>query len=101
MVFLYTLVGLIGAGALVFAVQNTEPVTLSFLNWRTVGMPVSFVILVSVFVGMVFASVSGFARQIELKLKIRRLETRIAQLSARTAAPASELPRKEPKPASV
>jgi uncharacterized integral membrane protein len=99
MVFLYALVGVIGAAALVFAVQNTEPVTLSFLNWRTVGMPVSFVILVSVFVGMLFASVSGFARQIELKLKIRRLETRIAQLSAPAAAPASQLPRKEPKPA--
>jgi uncharacterized integral membrane protein len=94
MVFIYVLVGILGAGALLFAVQNTEPVTVNFLDWRSVGMPLSFLLLLSVFVGVVFASVSGFAKQIELKLKIRRLENRIAQLSAR----APQSPRVEPKP---
>lgn len=35
MVFLYVLIGLLGAMALVFTVQNPEPITLTFLNWRT------------------------------------------------------------------
>ena len=36
----------------------------------------------NLFVGVVFASVSGFAREIELKHKVRKLEKRIAELSA-------------------
>ena len=95
MVFLYVLFGVLGAGAMIFSVQNTEPVTVNFLNWRTVGMPLSFLLLSSVFVGVIFTSVSAFATQIELKLKIRRLENQIARLSA----PAARSPRVEPEPA--
>ena len=97
MVFLYVLVGVLGAGAMIFTIQNTEPVTVSFLNWRTVGMPLSLLLLLSVFVGVLFTSVSAFATKIELKLKIRRLENQIAQLSALAA----RSPHVEPSPAEV
>jgi uncharacterized integral membrane protein len=82
MVFLYVLIGILGAAALVFTVQNPDPVSVNFLNWRTVAMPLSLLLLLAVALGIVVASVSAFATQIQLKLKIRRLEQQIAKLSA-------------------
>jgi hypothetical protein len=32
MIFVYLLVAILGAGAIAFAVQNPDPVTVSFLN---------------------------------------------------------------------
>lgn len=94
MVFLYALIGVLGAAALIFTVQNPEPVSVNFLNWRTVGMPLSLLLLLAVFLGIVVASVSAFATQIQLKLKIRRLERELALLSAR---PARQPQRVEPR----
>jgi uncharacterized integral membrane protein len=85
MLFVYVLMALIGVAATLFVIQNPDPVAVSFLHWRTAGMPLSLVILLSAFVGVVFASVTGFAQQIRLKLRIRRLEQRIAQLSTAEA----------------
>src|SRR6266581_3271996 len=93
MVFLYALIGVLGAATLIFTVQNPDPVSVNFLNWRTVGMPLSLLLLLAVALGMVVASVSAFAKQIELKLRIRRLEQQIAKLSA----PAKEPRRIEPR----
>ena len=87
MVFLYALIGVLGAATLIFTVQNPDPVAVNFLNWRTVGMPLSLLLLLAVALGMVVASVSAFATQIQLKLKIRRLEQQIARLSAPPAKP--------------
>jgi uncharacterized integral membrane protein len=95
MVFVYVLIALLGAAAMAFAVQNPDPVTVSFLNLRTAGLPLSLLLLLSAFVGVVFASVSGFAREIELKLKVRRLEKRIVELST----PVNQAPRVERGPA--
>jgi uncharacterized integral membrane protein len=82
MIFVYLLVAILGAGAMVFAVQNPDPVTISFLNSRSVSLPLSLLLMLSVFVGVVFAAVSGFAREIELRLKVRQLKKRIVELSA-------------------
>ncbi len=87
MVFLYVLIGLVGAMALVFTVQNPDPVTLTFLNWRTTPLPQSLLLLLSAFVGVVCAAVSGFAQQFQLKRKIRRLETRLTILSRELDSP--------------
>jgi len=95
MVFVYVLVGLLGAAAMAFAVQNPDPVAVTFLGWQTVSLPLSLLLLLSVFVGVVFASVSGFAREIELMRKVRRLEKRIVELSA----PMNQTPRVEKGPA--
>ena len=82
MVFVYVLIAILGAAAMAFAVQNPDAVTVTFLPSRAVSLPLSILLMLSVFVGVVFASVSGFAREIELKLKVRKLEKRIAELSA-------------------
>jgi len=93
MVFLYTLIGVLGAAAMIFTVQNPDPVSVNFLDWRSAGMPLSLLLLLAVFLGIVVASVSAFAKQIELKLRIRRLEQQIAKLSA----PAKQPRRVEPQ----
>jgi uncharacterized integral membrane protein len=95
MIFVYVLIAFLGAAAMAFAVQNPDPVTVSFLNSRTASLPLSLLLLLSAFVGVVFASVSGFAREIELKLKVRQLEKRIVKLSG----PVNQTPRVERGPA--
>src|SRR5262249_44020246 len=80
-IFVYLVMALLGVAAAVFAVENPDPVTLRFLMWRTASLPLSVIILLAAFVGVVSASVSGFAQQIELRRKIRRLEHRIVRLS--------------------
>jgi uncharacterized integral membrane protein len=94
MVFLYALIGVLGAAALIFTVQNPEPVSVNFLNWRTIAMPLSLLLLLAVFLGILVASISAFAKQIELKLKIRRLEHQIVKLSAPARQPARVEPRR-------
>jgi len=81
MVFVYVLVAILGVGAVVFTIQNPQPVAVTFLQWRTVELPLSLVMLLSAFVGLLFASISGFAQQIQLQRRIRRLEDRLAELS--------------------
>ena len=98
MVFLYTLIGVLGAAAMIFTVQNPDPVSVNFLNWRSVGMPLSLLLLLAVFLGIVVASVSAFAKQIELKLKIRRLEQQITKLSAPAKQPRRVEPRQVDQP---
>ena len=73
MVFLYVLIGVLGAAAWIFTVQNPDAVSVNFLNWRTMEMPLSLLLLLAVALGSVVASVSAFATQIQLKLNIRRL----------------------------
>jgi uncharacterized integral membrane protein len=81
MVFIYLLMAVVGVLAMIFAVQNPDPVAVRFLQWRIADLPLSLVILFSAIIGVICAAVSGFAQQVRLKLKIRQLERRIAQLS--------------------
>ena len=66
MVFVYVLMALLGAAAMAFALQNPDPATVNFLNSKTASLPLSLLSLLSLlsaFVGVLFASVSGFARE--------------------------------------
>ncbi len=81
MLFVYVLMALVGAAAAVFAIQNLDPVVIRFLVWRVEGMPLALVILLSAFVGVVFASLSGFAQQWRLRSRLRQLENQVAQLA--------------------
>jgi uncharacterized integral membrane protein len=94
MVLVYLVIGVLGAAAMAFAVQNPDPVTVSLLKSRTVSLPLYLLLLMSAFAGVLFASVSGFAREIELKLTIRKLEKRIVELTA----PVHQTPRVEREP---
>ena len=93
MVFLYALIGVLGAAAMIFTVQNPDPVAVNFLAWRSVAMPLSLLLLLAVFLGLVISSISAFAKQIELKFKIR-LEQQIAKLSSPVKPPQRVEPRR-------
>ncbi|HET8578935.1 MAG TPA: LapA family protein [Methylomirabilota bacterium] len=85
MILVYLFMGLIGAAAAIFALQNLEPVVVRFLVWRVEGMPLALVILLSAFIGIIFASTSAFAQQWRLRFRLRQLEHQVAQLSAAQA----------------
>ncbi len=81
MLFVYLLVAILGVGAALFTLQNTDMVAVNFLGWRTVELPVSLVVLLSAFVGIVVASISAFAQQIQFERRIRKLQRRLAELA--------------------
>jgi uncharacterized integral membrane protein len=95
MLFVYVLMALIGAAAAIFAIQNLDPVVIRFLVWRVEGMPVALVILLSAFIGIVFAALSGFAQQWRLRSRLRQLENQVAQLSAAEVQRGAQQPRGE------
>ncbi len=98
MLFVYVFMALIGAAAALFAIQNLDPVVVRFLVWRVDGMPLALVILVSAFIGIVFASTSGFAQQWKLRFRLRQLEHQVAQLKATEMQRVSQTPRAEQAP---
>ena len=55
MTLAYILLVLVGAACAVFALQNMDPVVIRFVTWRVEGMPLGFVILLSVLGGVIFA----------------------------------------------
>lgn len=77
MTFAYLLLILVGAACAVFALQNMDPVVIRFVTWRVEGMPLGFVILLSLLGGLVFASVIGLIRHWKLRSRIRQLEARL------------------------
>jgi uncharacterized integral membrane protein len=93
MLFVYVLMALLGASAAIFAIQNLDPVVIRFLVWRVDGMPVALVILLSAFIGIVFAALSGFAQQWRLRSRVRQLESQVARLSAAEVERSARPPR--------
>ena len=82
MIAIYLLMALIGSVATLFAAQNIDPVVIRFLVWRIEGMPLALVILLSLLVGVIFASLSGAVRHWRLRSRVRQLENQVAQLTA-------------------
>ena len=82
MIVIYLLMALVGALVTIFAAQNIDPVVIRFVTWRIEGMPLALVILLSLLVGVVFASLSGAVRVWKLRYRIRQLESQVAQLTA-------------------
>jgi uncharacterized integral membrane protein len=91
MIFIYLLMALLGSAATVFALQNRDPVEISFLTWSVTGMPLALVILLSLLVGVTFASLSGLVKVLRMRYRIRQLENQVAQLIA--AKPGATVPR--------
>ncbi len=89
MIIIYLLMALLGSAATIFALQNREPVEISFLAWSVQGMPLALVILLSLLLGVVFASLSGLVKILKLRYRVRQLETQVAQLIAAQTPPSS------------
>ena len=89
MIIIYLLMALLGSMATIFALQNRDPVEIWFLTWSVQGMPLALVILLSVLLGTVFASLSGLVKILKLKYRIRQLEAQVSQLTAAQTPPPS------------
>ena len=91
MIIIYLLMALLGSMATIFAFQNLEPpVEIRFLVWSVTGMPLALVILLSLLLGIVFASLSGLMKVLKLRYRVRQLEAQVSQLIAgQTPSPSS------------
>ena len=87
MTLAYILLVLVGAACAVFALQNMDPVVIRFVTWRVEGMPLGFVILLSVLGGLIFASCVGLLRHWKLRSRIRQLESQLAATGRPTVPP--------------
>jgi uncharacterized integral membrane protein len=87
MIIIYLLMALLGSMATIFALQNSGTVDISFLAWSVTGMPVALVILLSLLLGIVFASLTGVMKILKLRYRIRQLEAQVSQLIAAQAPP--------------
>ena len=94
MIVIYLLMALLGSAATIFALQNRDPVKITFLAWAIEGMPVALVILLSLLLGVVFTSLSGLVKVLRMRYRIRQLESQVNQLIAAqpSAAPPSAAP---------
>jgi uncharacterized integral membrane protein len=97
MIAIYLLMALLGSMATIFALQNRDPVEISFLTWSVTGMPLALVILLSLLVGVIFASLSGAVKILKLRYRIRQLEAQLSQLIAAQAGAAPPSPPRAPQ----
>jgi uncharacterized integral membrane protein len=96
MIAIYLLMALLGSAGTVFALQNRDPVKISFLTWSIEGMPVALVILLSLLLGVVLASLSGLVKVLRMRYRIRQLESQVNQLIAAQPSSAAAPPRLPP-----
>jgi uncharacterized integral membrane protein len=97
-ILIYLLMALVGSAATLFAAQNIDPVVIRFLVWRIEGMPLALVILLSLLVGVIFASLTGAVRHWRLRSRVRQLENQVAQLTAAQGVSASSRSPQGPTP---
>ena len=98
MFLLCVLSGFLGAAAVVFSLQNPYPVAVSFLQWRSVSLPLSVVIMLAVFLGIVVTSISAWTQEIQLRQRTSRLKVKIGELRCQVAehSDVARLPRGTP-----
>jgi lipopolysaccharide assembly protein A len=85
----------------IFAVQNTDKVTLSFFTFQATGVPASVLVLISAAFGAAAMLLLGLAREVSLRWRhrvvgqqLKSAQARVAQLEA--AQPAPPAPAAEP-----
>ncbi|MEW6228398.1 MAG: LapA family protein [Bacillota bacterium] len=65
----------------VFAIQNSSPVTVTFLKWRLVDVSLALVILGSAAAGAVVVGLFGAVREIRLRFSLRSWRGRAERLA--------------------
>lgn len=65
----------------VFAIQNSSPVTVTFLKWRLVDVSLALVILGSAAAGAVVVGLFGAMREIGLRFSLRSWRCRVERLA--------------------
>jgi uncharacterized integral membrane protein len=87
MTLAYILLVLVGAACAVFALQNMVPVEIWFVTLHVQGMPLGFVILLSVLAGLIFGTGVGLLRHWKQRSRIRQLESQLTASGRPTAPP--------------
>jgi len=77
LLFLALIISLI---AVIFAVQNAMPVTVSFLFWQSVTVPLAVVLLLAVGVGLLISALVSLPSLAGNRWTISRLKKRVAEL---------------------
>src|SRR4051794_24157810 len=83
----------------IFAVQNTAPVTVSFLVWNVSQAALALVIVVSVALGALFTVLLGLPRTVRMQWRARRLRNHLAAQDRRIVELEAELERLRNRPA--
>jgi len=82
-VVVFVIGAIVGMVVLIFAYENQEPVTLRYLlTWQLEPMPLFVVIMTSVGIGFVIASLFGLAAYLRQRKIIRRQRRTIAELQS-------------------
>jgi uncharacterized integral membrane protein len=94
----YVIVGVLSAAVAVFALQNTQPMSLRFITWSIGEMPLAGAILASLAVGLILAAVPLSIANWRLRSRMRALEAKVAMLETAltTREPAHLSPRVAP-----
>lgn len=90
----YVLIAAVATAIAIFAVQNSDQVTIRFLGWQIERAPLAAVILISGAVGAIIVSLIGFIQRWKLRSRIRQLESRMQNLEVHP--PGVDTTRKSP-----
>jgi uncharacterized integral membrane protein len=82
-VVVFVIGAMVGMAVLIFAYENQEPVTLRYLlTWQLEPVPLFVVIMASVGIGFVIASLFGLAAYLRERKIIRQQRRTIAELQS-------------------
>jgi uncharacterized integral membrane protein len=95
----YVLVGLLSAAVAVFALQNTQPMSLKFISWSIENVPLAGAVLASLAIGLILAAVPLSIANWRLRSRVRTLEQKVSMLE--TTLTAREPSHLTPRPAPV
>ena len=85
MAFGYLLVALLAASVAIFALQNTDPISVRFLFWSTQALPAAGVTLAALAIGVIVAGVPLAIARRRWRSRARGLETRVSMLETALA----------------
>ena len=82
MAFGYLLVALLAASVAIFALQNTDPISVRFLFWSTQALPAAGVTLAALAIGLIVAGVPLAIARRRWRSRTRALESRVTTLES-------------------
>ncbi len=80
MQYYLVLAALITLSISIFAIQNSQEITLQFLYWILPPLPLVLVILFSAAMGVLITLLFNIARQFRMTMQIRELQSRLKQM---------------------
>lgn len=58
----------------VLGIQNPNPITLDFFGWPSPGLPIVFIIIIAMIIGMMIVGLISVMRQFKMSRELKRLE---------------------------